>query len=256
MSTPKIEPIQEIKYTVKQSKYESAGRLPIRSIVAGPSGSGKGILLQNMVLDIYTDKHHKSLFDRIYIMSPSVFVDQAWKPVIAFIEKNICHHSDKEPLFFDSYQPDELLKIIDTQHKIIKYMKDAGKTNLFQILIIIDDFADDKQFSRNSPLLNMLFVRGRHQLISTIVSTQKINALAPLVRVNATELYIFRLRNVKDIDTLLEEFSALLTDKKIFLSIYQLATEQPYSFLYIKLTAKTINDMFFIKFDKKIIIND
>jgi hypothetical protein len=102
----------------------------------------------------------------------------------------------------------------------------------------------------------MLFVRGRHQLISTIVSTQKINALAPLVRVNATELYIFRLRNVRDIDTLLEEFSALLTDKKIFLSIYKLATEQPYSFLYIKLTAKTINDMFFIKFDKKIIIND
>ena len=135
-------------------------------------------------------------------------------------------------------------------------MKDAGKTALFQILIIIDDFADDKAFSRNSPLLNMLFVRGRHQLISTIVSTQKINALATLVRVNATEIYIFRLRNVRDIDTLLEEFSALLTDKKIFLSIYKLATEQPYSFLYIKLTAKTINDMFFIKFDKKIIIND
>ena len=41
MSTPKIEPINIKEYTVKQSKYESVGKLPIRSIILGPSGSGK-----------------------------------------------------------------------------------------------------------------------------------------------------------------------------------------------------------------------
>ena len=40
------------------------------------------------------------------------------------------------------------------------------------------------------------------------------------------------------------------------MELYNLATSEPYSFLYVKLTAKTKNDMFFIRFDKKLIIKD
>ena len=43
-----------------------------------------------------------------------------------------------------------------------------------------------------------------------------------------------------------------ITDKKTLLHLYQVATAEPYSFLFIKLNAKTINDMFFIKFDQKL----
>ena len=50
MTTPKIEPINIKDYTVQQSKYETAGTLPIRSIILGPSGSRKTVLLQNMIL--------------------------------------------------------------------------------------------------------------------------------------------------------------------------------------------------------------
>ena len=38
---PKIEPIQVKEYTVKQSQYEVVGKLPIRSVILGPSGSGR-----------------------------------------------------------------------------------------------------------------------------------------------------------------------------------------------------------------------
>ena len=41
MTTPKVEPINIKYYTVKQSNYETVGKLPIRSIVLGPSGSGQ-----------------------------------------------------------------------------------------------------------------------------------------------------------------------------------------------------------------------
>ena len=41
MTTTKIEPINIKYYTVKQSKYDTVGKLPIRSIILGPSGSGK-----------------------------------------------------------------------------------------------------------------------------------------------------------------------------------------------------------------------
>ena len=50
---PTIKPIILKEYEVKQSKYKVASKLPIRSIILGPSGSGKSILLQNFILDIY-----------------------------------------------------------------------------------------------------------------------------------------------------------------------------------------------------------
>ena len=50
---PTIKPIKLKEYEVKQSKYNVVSKLPIRSIILGPSGSGKSILLQNFILYIY-----------------------------------------------------------------------------------------------------------------------------------------------------------------------------------------------------------
>ena len=124
-------------------------------------------------------------------------------------------------------------------------------------MVVVDDFADQPSFSRNSPLLNQLFVRGRHNSISTIVGTQKFNALSPLIRVNATELYVYRLRNYKDLECFVEEVSAVVSgDKKLILDIYNMATTAPYSFLFVNLRAKDRNEMFMIKFNQKIQIED
>ena len=57
---PDIKPIKLKEYNIKQSKYDMVGRIPVRQIVLGPSGSGKGIFIQNEILDIY-----KNLFARI-----------------------------------------------------------------------------------------------------------------------------------------------------------------------------------------------
>ena len=59
---PIIKPIKLTEYQTKQSKYSMVGKLPTRALLVGPSGSGKGILLSNMILDIYRD-----CFSRIYI---------------------------------------------------------------------------------------------------------------------------------------------------------------------------------------------
>ena len=61
---PIIKPVKLKEYTTKQSRYPMVGKLPTRSLLVGPSGSGKGILLSNMILDIYRD-----CFSRIYISS-------------------------------------------------------------------------------------------------------------------------------------------------------------------------------------------
>ena len=129
-------------------------------------------------------------------------------------------------------------------------MKRQKHKKLFSILIVIDDHADCPQFCRQSKLLHSLYTRGRHNSISCITSSQKFNALAPIIRVNATELCLYRLRIYKDIETQLEEVSAL-APKPVLLEIYNLATHDPYSFLYVNLRAKKKNEMFYIRFDKK-----
>jgi hypothetical protein len=244
---PKITPIKLKEFETKQSKYPMVGKLPTRAVICGPSGSGKGILLQNMILDIYRD-----CFSRIYIFSPSINVDYTWQPVKDYISKVMkVNHTDEEPLYFDHYNGDELENIVSTQHKVIDYMKKQGRTKLFQILIIIDDFADDPSFVRSSKLLHSLYTRGRHNQISTITSTQKFNAISPIIRVNMTELYVFRLRSLKDLEAFIEEVSAV-ADKKTLLEIYNMAIADPFSFLYIRLNSKSKNDMFYIRFDKKL----
>ena len=62
---------------------------------------------------------------------------------------------------------------------------------LFSCLLIIDDFAEDKTFMRYSKILHGLYTRSRHFGLSVITTIQKYNALAPIVRLNSSSLYIF-----------------------------------------------------------------
>ena len=49
------------------------------------------------------------------------------------------------------------------------YMKKQEYKKLYNILIVIDDFADNPSFTRHSKLLRALYARGRHLMISTII---------------------------------------------------------------------------------------
>ena len=70
MSVPTIEPIKPKDYTVKQSKFDVVPRVPMRSLILAPSGGGKTVLIQNLIMNIY-----KGCFNRIFIFSPSINVD-------------------------------------------------------------------------------------------------------------------------------------------------------------------------------------
>jgi hypothetical protein len=73
--------------------------------------------------------------------------------------------------------------------------------------------------------------------------------------VHATFPCVYRLRNTKDLESFLDEVSGLLTRKEL-LEIYNLATKEPYSVLYINLVSPKINDMLSINFNQKIILSD
>ena len=127
MSHPNIKPIDCKEFTSKQSRYEVVGKLPLRDIILGPSGAGKGVLLSNMVLDIY-----KGCFDRISIFSPSIDVDKTWIPVKGYIEKSQKVDTKIEKLYYDHYDAEALEHIVSTQHKVAEQMKTKGYTKSFK----------------------------------------------------------------------------------------------------------------------------
>ena len=45
-------------------------------------------------------------------------------------------------------------------------------------------------------------------------------------------------------------------DKKTLLDIYNMATSEPYSFLFVNLRARKKSDIFHIRFDKRIEVED
>ena len=261
---PVIKPHKMKEYEFKQSKYEVAPKIPFSQIVVGPSGSGKTILLQNMVLDIYRD-----CFTRIYIFSSSVHVDGVWAPVKKYIENNLKIDTEKEKVYFDDFNPKDLEHILNLQNKITQYQKDHDFKTLYSVLIIIDDFVDDTRFSRHNSLLNALYIRGRHFGCNIISSTQKFNGLSTIIRVNSRQLFFFKMRNYKEIQTMIEELSALLVKKNLLasernmqnakntlLEIYERATEERFSFLFVNLMKSDINEVFMIKFDRKFIVDE
>ena len=242
MSYPQIKTYDTKEYKLKQSQYASVDKLPTRTILLAPSNSGKTVLLANFILDIY-----KACFEQVYIFSPSINRDDNWQAVKQYLDKR---NKTQDKLYFDEYNHDDLMKIIDTQESLINFQKKNKHKKLFQIAIIIDDFADDPRFVRSSKLLHALFTRGRHKCISTFVSSQKFSALAPIIRVNASSYKVFRLRNYNDLEMFLIELGAIFKNKNKLYQVYKEATEEAYNFLYVKLTAKTVDDIFHLRFER------
>ena len=220
-------------------------------IAVASSTGGKSVLIQNLILKIY-----RGSFERIYIFSASIHVDDTWTAVKKYISDVMKVDAEKEQIYSEEYDPVALKKIIETQHKVIDFQKKNKQKELFSVLIVVDDFADDPKFVRYSNILHGLFTRGRHNTISCILSTQKYNVLAPIIRLNASALFIFRLKNMNEVNSFLEENSALV-DKKALYDMYQQAVNfAPYSFFYINTNAKDVNNMFFVNFQQRFEIGD
>ena len=80
-------------------------------------------------------------------------------------------------------------------------------------------------------------------MVSTITSTQVYKQISPIVCKSITHLFIYRLGNFNDLESIVEELSAIY-DKKTLLQIYHEAVSEYYSFLYVNLMSKNKRKMF------------
>ena len=212
-----------------------------------PSGMGKTTTLIAMLLGPY-----KGIFDQIHVFSPSVDIDSAWLPVKE-LAKNLMEGSS----FSSEWDEPALKKILDAQMEKIKDLKHAkSKKPLPQILTVIDDFADRSDIMHSaSSILTTLFIRGRHFGSTSWVSTQHLTAISRVARVNFRFVLCWRLRNQKEIQALMEELSAIYPVKTLHSMCEMAISDQPHSFWYINLVAKEKQDMFFVRFEHKMVVD-
>ena len=244
---PSIDPLKQPEYSYAQSKTDMLPKLPIRAMVLSPGSGGKTTMITRLIVD---PNFYGGAFSRIYWISPSATVDDSLDPLRDYVKD--VQDQEKDPTFHDEFNADFIKGILVKQQAVTELLKKKGSKRRFNILIVIDDHADNPSaMHKAGGILETLYVRARHFGVSTIVSSQKLKLMSATVRVNLTALFIFRLRNNSDLlDGVIREYSALI-DAKTLLMMYRKAVEQPYGFLYVNLLAKDINDMFYSSFLSK-----
>jgi hypothetical protein len=149
-------------------------------------------------------------------------------------------------------------KILDEQREIVEACrKRAVKPP--QVLLILDDLGDqgDVLASRRGgksggSWLTTLACRSRHLCLTWICSVQKLNQAGLTIRANTRCMCVWRLRNHKEIEILAEEMSGFYP-KDVIMDLYTHATSEPYSFLFVRLDAKTRRDAFWLRFESRLV---
>ena len=244
------------EYRIKQPRDPIVPRVPCTGMLLGPSKSGKTVALISMLLDQYRTASGESVWERLYCFSPSLFTDDAWKPVIKFIEEEMGVDTTREKVLFDTWDEGALRTIIEQQRRVTTKSKQLGLKKLYGVAVIVDDFSDQPELHKKNGegALDTLLCRGRHLQISTILSCQKLRVVSNCIRVNLQFMCIWRLRNALEIQAVIEELSALLSKEEL-LSMYHEATREPFSFWFIYLLNPK-DSMFYKRFEERFVIEN
>ena len=228
--------------------------LPTSFVLAAPTASGKTVVLLNLLL-----RYYKDMFARIWFFSPSIKLDPQYAPLRKYLEK--MSDQDKEPLMFEDLDQQALGRILEDQRAICEALR-KRKEPIPQCCVVLDDLADRGDIlqkrqgaASGGSWLVTLATRGRHIGITWIISSQVLNLVGTVIRKNCRTMAVWRLRNAKEVETLCEELSGVY-DKNTLLELYRAATEEAFSFLFIRLDAKTRQEMFYLRFEQRLVPED
>ena len=213
-------------------------------LIVGPTGSGKGVLILNMLLR--TRFNYLTHYSHIFILSPTLEMDAQWrflKPPHYAPHKVKCadgikrltasiHYFHPEPSW------DDVQTILDAQEQTPSEQRQ-------KILLVIDDLASD--MTSRAPLpLRKLAMKGRHYKCWYWLTTQLYRAIPRSIRVNVQYIISFSI-NTNELSTLAQEMAVDSEDK--FKELFVKATSTPYSFFCIDMK-KSPRDRYLANFEK------
>lgn len=226
-----IKPITRVKKknkVIPDPLCDPHAERPFLYIISSKTGSGKSVLISNILKNIY---YH--YFNNVYFCSSNV--DNGMIYDVAYDKVKI---SDKR--IFDTFN-EEIMEYIVNDIRSDEDFEDS------QYLLIIDDLPTELN-KRTSKIVKH-FLKHRHIHLSIIIVTQKLNLLNTAIRGNATHLISFFTNNKKERETMTE-----MTDNDNFLKYLDYATQEPYNFLFVDLLKNPAK--FYKNFNFELKIND
>lgn len=157
-------------------------RLPLSMLLVGKRRSGKTHLLIKML----NSKYFIDSFQKIFIFSPTVELDQTWESIRDYPTK-------REVILFDKFDDSIIEDILQLQ-----------RNSEDDVLIILDDFAEKLKGKRGN-VLEQLATKGRHFNTSFIFTSQKYNAVPSIIRNNVDEIIFFKVSNNLELKTIVDE---------------------------------------------------
>lgn len=140
-----------------------------------------------------------------------------------------------EEHYFHEYNQEALEEIMEEQMNLIRLLKkhDEPKYLANRILIVFDDLVGSSLFSgKRQSYFKGLNTRHRHYSASFIMVSQGYKEIPKTIRTNWTCLIVFEIGNEKEVEVIYEEWPMGLK-KDDWMELYQYATKDDHSFLYI-----------------------
>lgn len=161
-------------------------------------------------------------YEQVVILSPSITFDKTWRALDKY--ENISTSSDCTG---------EILEAILTLQKQRWSQRKKSDKRPPDTLLVIDDFGPVARTGDVKKVLEKLYATARHFGLSLWFSVQAAMMLSPVMRLNSTNVILFRL-NLKEYRKLSEEWRCHLSEQD-FISRCLDATREKYHFLYINL---------------------
>lgn len=210
-----IKPLTKIKNkkrVIIDPLPDPASERPFLMLISSKTGSGKSVLISNLIFDIYY-----KYFDKVYFCSSNINNGKIYD--VAYSKIYI-----PEERLFDNFN-DQVMEFI------VEDIKEDEDFDDSQYLLIIDDLPTELN-KRTSKVVKQ-FLKHRHLHLSIIITTQKLNLLNLSIRNNATHLISYKTSN-KDERKSMATMTEL--DEYEFYKYLDEATKEKYNFLFVDLT--------------------
>jgi hypothetical protein len=209
-------------------------------IISGASGSGKSNLIINLIRSnkFSKDRKHKlsyrKMFNKVIFVSPS-----------ADTIKNSPFEKIADDQKFTELN-EEVFEVLDD------IGEDAVEDNLHNLLIL-DDVSSQLRTRENEKRLNQIIKNRRHKNLSIIVVAHKSTDLSPALRSNASMIFLFKPKTMREINTIQEEF--MMMPKKDADELMAAAYKGRYDFLLIDTSLRKGSDFRFFRNYNELIID-
>lgn len=192
--------------------------LPIPNFFIGivaPTESGKTTLMVNLLA---RESAYRKYFDEVHIVSPTISVDPTWKRLD--LKNGECF--EQWDAMTEKHVQDVMAAQREEAARGVQYRK--------RILFIFDDIVGSGVGS--SKTMKELATTYRWCGISVMLSTQRFRELAPVIRTNVTDWFLFDIHNGKELEDVFHECRGAMSTSE-FAVLYRRATSKKYGFLHV-----------------------